>query len=162
MHRLFGMSLAMAAFFAVAGLANEAAAQTTRLCQSNDERRIFCPMNTRGGVRVIRQISQTACVPGRTYNVRADGIVVRRGCRALFANIGYRPPFPGPGAGVRQIRCESYGQRRVCAFDRRNGVELVQQLGGRRCVRGQTWGVVQGGIWVEGNCRGLFGPRGRV
>lgn len=164
MSRFLMALLALGAFFGIAGTPGSASAQNIRQCESSDERRIFCPMNTRGEVRIFRQLSQTPCVRDRTYNVRRDGVVVRRGCRAVFVNASYRPPvvapLPGPVPGFGLVRCEALGPaRRLCPMDRRAGVELVRQTSGRACVRGETWGVQPGGIWVERGCRGIFGPR---
>lgn len=59
------------------------------VCESrldSGERRVFCPMDTRGGVHVRRQLSNRRCVQGRTFFVEARGVFVRRGCRAVFAS----------------------------------------------------------------------------
>ena len=51
--------------------------------------------------------------------------------------------------GRRVIRCESQDRRtQYCDIDTRGGVRLVRRLSDARCVRGDTWGVNNRGIWV--------------
>jgi len=56
------------------------------------------------------------------------------------------------------ITCESRHNRiQYCSIsDPRSEVVLVEQLGGRRCVRGETWGNDANGIWVDRGCRARF------
>ena len=56
----------------------------TITCSSNDGRRNFCSANTRGGVRLSRQISGSACIQGSTWGLDNRGLWVDRGCRADF------------------------------------------------------------------------------
>ena len=53
-------------------------------CSSDDMRRRTCPVNTSGGVRLIRQRSDADCIYGRTWGYDRNGIWVDRGCRADF------------------------------------------------------------------------------
>lgn len=53
-------------------------------CSSEDMRRRVCPVNTRGGVRLVRQRSDSDCLFGRTWGYDARSIWVDRGCRADF------------------------------------------------------------------------------
>jgi hypothetical protein len=53
-------------------------------CSSNDGRHEVCEADTRGGVRMIRQLSGSACEQGRTWGYDRRGIWVDRGCRAEF------------------------------------------------------------------------------
>jgi hypothetical protein len=53
-------------------------------CSSNDMRRNICPVNTAGGVRLVRQRSDADCIYGRTWGYDPRGIWVDRGCRADF------------------------------------------------------------------------------
>jgi hypothetical protein len=77
-------------------------------CESNKNRRSYCPADTRGGVTLRRQLSQAQCVQGRTWGFDARGIWVEGGCRAEFQvnayngtpnwgnpGNGHRPPMPG-------------------------------------------------------------------
>ncbi len=54
-------------------------------CESINSRQVLCRVNTQGGVRIVRQISHTSCIRGRTWNYDSRGIWVSRGCRADFA-----------------------------------------------------------------------------
>lgn len=59
------------------------------VCESRDGRTAWCRLDTRGGVRLVRQFSDRACVRGRTWGVRGDSVWVSRGCRARFAGSPY-------------------------------------------------------------------------
>ncbi len=61
----------------------------TITCSSNNGRRIFCPVNTSGGVRMVNQRSGSPCVQGSTWGFDRRGVWVDRGCRADFA-VGFR------------------------------------------------------------------------
>ena len=56
-------------------------------CDSRDGRTSYCRLDTRGGVRIIEQYSDSACVRGRSWGVDRDAVWVSRGCRARFAAI---------------------------------------------------------------------------
>jgi hypothetical protein len=56
-------------------------------CESRDGRTAWCRMDTRGGVRLVRQYSDRACVRGQTWGVRGDAVWVSRGCRGGFAAV---------------------------------------------------------------------------
>jgi hypothetical protein len=56
----------------------------TITCASDDGRRVYCEADTRGGVRLVRQISGSTCQEGSTWGYDARGIWVDRGCRAEF------------------------------------------------------------------------------
>jgi hypothetical protein len=55
-------------------------------CESIDNRRIECDMNTRGRVRVSRQLSKTACIENQTWGLNKSSVWVSGGCRATFEN----------------------------------------------------------------------------
>lgn len=110
----------LAAPFALGG---EASAQDFVQCESRSGGIDVCRMNTRGGISVYRQLSDSPCIPGRSYIWDSRSVLVRYGCRAVFANRYYnwggypggapnwgsiggwnpgwgRPPYPGyPGGG---------------------------------------------------------------
>lgn len=58
-------------------------------CSSNNGGRNFCPVDTRGGVRMVNQRSGSPCIQGQTWGFDRRGIWVDRGCRADFA-LGFR------------------------------------------------------------------------
>lgn len=59
---------------------------------------------------------------------------------------------------VQNIYCASDdGRRHNCPINTNGGnVRLVTQRSGSNCVQGQTWGVNNGGIWVDRGCRADF------
>ncbi|MCL1473317.1 DUF3011 domain-containing protein [Argonema antarcticum A004/B2] len=60
-----------------------AEAQRIITCQSNNRERTFCRVNTNGGVRLVRQLSNSRCNGNWGYD--RNRIWVRNGCRAEFA-----------------------------------------------------------------------------
>jgi hypothetical protein len=65
-----------------------ASAQNTITCESTNNRRNSCPIETRGRVRLVRQLSDSSCRGNWGYG--RDRIWVRNGCRAEFAVGGRR------------------------------------------------------------------------
>ena len=61
----------------------------TFYCASDDFNVHGCRVNTYGGVRLLRQRSESPCVFGQTWGYDDRGVWVDRGCRADFA-VGYR------------------------------------------------------------------------
>ena len=53
-------------------------------CESNDGRTRECTANIRAGVQLVRQLSRSACIQGRTWGYGRNGIWVSDGCRAEF------------------------------------------------------------------------------
>lgn len=57
----------------------------TRLrCESDKGKPHACPVSADGNVRLLKQLSHTACIEGQTWGVDARGIWVAEGCRAEF------------------------------------------------------------------------------
>lgn len=159
----------------IAGMAGTAAAQGAIpsvygnhsgqmvTCESRDGRYRHCPMPTRGGVQMVRQVSRAQCLQGRSWGVDAGGVWVDRGCRAQFvANSGYRggnawgqsPDWRGQG---QNLRCESInGRYRECRVDGRGNVQLLRQLSSAQCIEGRSWGRNRSGVWVNHGCRADF------
>ena len=122
-------------------------------CSSNDGKRVYCDADTRGGVRLSRQVSGSPCTQGSTWGYDARGIWVDRGCRAEF-EIASGPV--GRGASTL-LTCSSNDGRRVyCDADTRGGVRMVRQVSGSACTEGSTWGYDARGIWVDRGCRADF------
>lgn len=61
------------------------ATQTSVVCESIDGRRNVCPVDTRFGVTLVRQLSDSECVRNRTWGESREGIWVTEGCRGEFA-----------------------------------------------------------------------------
>jgi hypothetical protein len=53
-------------------------------CESNNNARNYCPVNTRGGVRLSRQISGSTCTQGSSWGYDSNRIWVDNGCRGEF------------------------------------------------------------------------------
>ncbi len=53
-------------------------------CSSDDMKRHYCPADTRGGVRLYKQLSDARCQEGSSWGFDERGIWVDRGCRADF------------------------------------------------------------------------------
>ena len=131
-------------------------------CESRDYRQVYCDIDARNGVRIVNQLSDTACIEGRTWGWDRRGVWVSGGCRAEFEVEGRG----GYGQGgydrgfdnyANVIRCESRDYNQVyCASDTRGGARLVNQLSSTACIEGQTWGADRRGLWVRGGCRGDF------
>ena len=126
-------------------------------CESDSRRTRHCSVDTRGGVRISRRLSEAPCIQGRSWGYDRRGVWVSQGCRAEFvvgAGGDYRP---GNGDSGRIVRCESEDRRqRRCDANVRRGVDIMRQLSRTRCVQGQNWGWDHGGIWVTGGCRAEF------
>jgi len=58
--------------------------EETIVCESDNSNRHFCSADTSHGVRLVRQLSRSACVQGRSWGFTDRGIWVRDGCRAEF------------------------------------------------------------------------------
>lgn len=140
------------------GYGNGGYAQTFR-CESNDGGTRQCNGNGRGRAQLVRQLSRSACVEGRTWGSNPNGVWVSQGCRGEFAMSGYAGGgYGGPAYGMgRVFRCESSdGRTRECAANTRAGVQMVRQISRAACIQGRTWGYGRGGIWVSDGCRAEF------
>lgn len=142
--------------------AHSASAQSIK-CSSDNGRRNYCPVNTGGGVQMVRQRSDARCTQGYSWGYDRRGIWVDHGCRADFVvRASYRPPRPGgpgygPGGPGVSITCSSdNGKRNYCAADTRRGVQMVRQRSDARCTQGYSWGYDRRGIWVDRGCRADF------
>lgn len=126
-------------------------------CASDDFYRHFCSINTYGGVQIVRQRSESACIYGRTWGVAGDSIWVDRGCRADFAVGAGDYGYDGSSRGVRTFYCSSDDfNYHGCRVDTYGGVRLIRQRSESPCVYGQTWGFDQRGVWVDRGCRADF------
>lgn len=134
---------------------------STVRCESNNGRVNRCAINGRGRAQLVRQLSSSACIEGRTWGSDSNSIWVSQGCRAEFSvdrgNSGAWGNNAGYGYGGQLFRCESNdGRTRECAANTRAGVQLVRQLSNAACIQGRTWGYGRNGIWVSQGCRAEF------
>jgi hypothetical protein len=58
------------------------------VCESRDRRTNYCNADVRGGVRLVRQLSDRRCVRGSNWGTTERGIWVTDGCRAEFEVAG--------------------------------------------------------------------------
>jgi len=153
------LALLAVALIASAGPAHSSPAipapQAQRIsCSSDDMRRHWCPVNTRGGVELVKQRSEAKCIFNSTWGYDDRGIWVDRGCRADF-EVG-ATEFKGWGEGFHIYCASDDMNRNWCPADSRFGVRLVRQRSEAPCVLNQTWGYGQRGIWVDRGCRADF------
>lgn len=129
-------------------------------CESIKGRSSTCRTPWQGQSRLTRQLSNTACVEGRTWQSQRGQVFVSGGCRAEFGpgRGQNRPPYPGQGG--QSVTCSSVDNRTVtCAWPPGYGApRLIEQLSRTPCVQGRTWGISsRTAIWVGNGCRGRFG-----
>jgi len=133
--------------FLFLGVVAGAASAQTITCSSEDGKRHYCNADTRWGIELVHQNSGSPCAEGYSWGYDQRGIWVDRGCRADFA-VQSAPPT---------MNCSSEdGRRHHCAAEIRGGVELIRQRSGSPCVKDQTWGYDERGIWVDRGCRADF------
>ena len=145
-------------------------------CESPRSRHNRCPIDTRHGVVMVRQLSDTRCREGHNWGAERGEVWVDHGCRAQFAPAnsrygngnGYGNRYPSNGYGYGQggygntgngqvFPCASNdGRQNYCRTNVYRGVELLRQTSRSACVQGQTWGFDRGGVWVSNGCRGEF------
>jgi hypothetical protein len=162
-HRL-SLPLAVFAGLAMLPAPQDALAQQQAVvrCESRDYQHEFCAFNGRVlSASIVRQISRSPCVLGRTWGWRGNGIWVTEGCEGEFAvRTEYRPgPPPGrPG----YVSCESHEYRyNHCPTGPIRGAQLVEQRSQAPCVQGRSWGYDRNGIWVDNGCEAVFRVRQR-
>jgi vacuolar-type H+-ATPase subunit E/Vma4 len=134
---------------------NSGASQSSQSirCESDYDNRKYCPVDTRGGVRLARQLSSAACNQGSTWGYDNSGIWVNNGCRADFDVAS----SASGSASSQTLRCESEnGVRKYCRADTGGGVRLSRQISEADCIQGSTWGYTSRGVWVSNNCRADF------
>jgi hypothetical protein len=126
-------------------------------CESKNNVRHTCDVDVRGRmVNVNQQLSDNACVLGRTWGVNRDrkSIWVDSGCRAEFV-VG--APGMARAAFARSLMCQSKNNgKATCPADTSYGVQLARQLSKNDCERGKDWGFDQNGVWVDNGCRAEF------
>ena len=134
-------------------------------CESQDGRRRECRADVPSRLTLVRQLSDAACIEGRTWGSDRNGRVwVQGGCRGDFAPLsgwGQGGALGGAGGwgGGATVRCESdEGRYRECRANGAGRLTLVRQLSDAACVEGQSWGSTGNGrVWVRHGCRGEFG-----
>ena len=79
---------------------------------------------------------------------------------SLFRSAGLVLLFAAAGAAVsaqQTVKCESNnGGRNYCGSFPPDRVTMNQQISGSPCIRGNSWGVDNRGLWVDRGCRAIF------
>lgn len=140
------------------------------ICTSNKGAYAECAAPFRGTAVVTQQISQSACVEGRSWGQKPGTIWVNNGCRARFGIV--RGGMAGGGMGngnggivpPRTVTCVSnQGRYRECNTGMRGRVQLVNRLNNSlACTQGRSWGQRPGVVWVSRGCRAQFAAASRV
>jgi hypothetical protein len=132
------------------------------VCESQDGHYNRCAMPWRGDAQLVQQISDSACVRGRTWGVRRGDLWVDQGCRGRFAPAGYERVGWRPPRGWDHrfgVSCGSQDYHyNFCRVDvgGHGSVHLRRQTSGSACVEGSTWGWNRAGVWVNRGCAGDF------
>ncbi|MGE8281233.1 MAG: DUF3011 domain-containing protein [Stenotrophomonas sp.] len=121
-------------------------------CESEDELRVLCRMDTAQGVQMVRQLSTRDCIRESSWGVDGEAVWVSDGCRAEFA-----PRRQSSRVSRRVVRCESKGRVEVCPVVLRGApVRLLRQQSVLPCREGRSWGYGRNEIWVSRGCQGQF------
>ena len=156
-------SATFAVFLGSMMMASPASAQTTLTCSSEGYRYQLCRTDTRGGVRMIEQLSTGSgqCVYNQSWGYDRSGVWVNNGCRARceVGNPGWHDHSSGSWSGghANTVRCEStQGRKEYCRADTSGGVRLGHQISNSPCRYHDSWGYDNSGIWVDRGCRADF------
>ncbi len=124
-------------------------------CESREGGYRECYSGFRFPPVLVRQLSDSSCIEGRSWGHRPGAIWVSRGCRGIFEEDG--GGYAGGGRGDDDIICESRDNRYTeCATGFSGPVQLVEQYSSSQCVEGRSWGRIRGGVWVDRGCRARF------
>ena len=144
-------------------------------CESNDNRQRSCNTGWRDA-ELVRQLSKSQCIEGRTWGSNNGTVWVSNGCRGEFVagngrnwnrGRGNHNGYGNNGYGNNGyygndtlVTCSSDDNRqRSCNWNQRGRPVLVEQLSNTRCVEGRNWGYSGNQLWVNGGCRARFGSR---
>lgn len=76
------------------------------------------------------------------------------------SGVGYGNQYGYGASGYEMgqtFRCESHdGRENFCNVNTRGGIQLTRQLSKTPCINGRTFGVENGGVWVNNGCRAEF------
>jgi len=133
-------------------------------CRSDNYNYRRCPVPWREA-RLVRQLSDTACIRGQSWGIDRRGLWVDRGCGGVFVaggggghgGGGWRPEPEWDRRLTLECWSEDY-RYRFCAIDLGGGgrASLERQLSDSACIEGRTWGANRAGIWVDRGCAGVF------
>jgi len=125
------------------------------VCESRNNGRNTCRTAVTGGVTLVRQLSDNACIRGKSWGINQRGVWVDKGCRAQFA-IGSGSTYRDYGTTGHSLICESNGGKTRCPVDTSFGVRLAKTRSKHACALGRDWGYDENGVWVDNGCRAEF------
>ncbi len=112
--------------------------------------------------QLVRQLSGSQCIRGRTWGIDRHGLWVDKGCSGRFVEAGRDggPWRPGRDWDRRfVVTCGSPQYRyNYCAVDVGGGgrVSIRRQTSSSSCIEGRSWGWNRGGVWVDQGCSAEF------
>jgi hypothetical protein len=137
-------------------------------CVSHNFSYVRCEVPWRDA-RLVRQLSDTACIRGQNWGIRQGALWVDRGCGGRFVATGGGGHHgggnsggwqPGPGWDSRfVVGCASEDYRyRFCSVDLGGAgrAYVSRKISGAQCIEGRTWGWNRAGIWVDQGCAAEF------
>lgn len=130
-------------------------------CESKDNRYRECRKQYNSPVYLVRKLSDSKCVEGRSWGQNKNMIWVSQGCRADFQYQGGNNNGNWGNQGNYSVTCTSFnGQYKTCAWDRNRGTpRLIERISGR-CAERNDWGFDNNrGLWVANGCSARFGIR---
>ena len=130
-------------------------------CESKDNRYRECRKQYNSPVYLVRKLSDSKCVEGRSWGQNKNMIWVSQGCRADFQHQGVNNNGNWGHQGNYSVTCTSFnGQYKTCAWDRNRGTpRLIERISGR-CTERNDWGFDNNrGLWVANGCSARFGIR---
>ncbi len=135
------------------GYDDEGNDRATFNCASVDNRYRECQLPVNGRARLVKRVSESRCVEGKSWGQRNDRVWVDRGCRGRFEVTR----SGGAGGDDNTIECSSTGARyRECQIGSGYFGRLDRELSNRRCREDVTYGTRNGVIWVTDGCRARF------
>ncbi len=104
------------------------------------------------------------CVTGLALAMSAGAAQAAYGYNNPYNYSNYNDPYRNDNnryddryGGNNIVRCESRDRRTVyCGYNLMGGVRLVNRMSQASCVRGRSWGVDRGRLWVSSGCRAQF------
>lgn len=127
--------------------------------ESKNGKRRTKRIDTKGGVRMVRRLSEADCREGRSWGYNSREVWVDDGCRAEFEV--HRRGGADIGDGYeddrwKYVQVESNGGLHRVYVDTGRAVMLFRKLSGAPCNFGRSWGFEPNHIWVDDGCRALF------
>jgi hypothetical protein len=110
----------------VALLAPVAAMADQVRCESKSNALKECDMDTRGEVRMVKQLSRADCVEGRDWGVNRNSVWVKNGCRADFES-------GGSGYGGRSDWDRGCSDAKAGSYDRSGNASRSYEEGWQAC-----------------------------